>query len=650
MNRLNRRRFMALSSAGVASAVLVACGNDAPTAEDVSPTQIPDVAGAPPTLAPITGTPDSSGGSSGGGATGGGSASVSIEAGDIYFDPTEISVTPGGTITLTNAGQLEHDFAVDDWGGVLIGPFTNGGSGDFTVPADAQVGDSFEFYCSIPGHKAAGMVGTVTIAEEGAGGGEEATDEEAAAGGGGAASVDIEAGDIYFDPTEFSIAPGGTINLTNAGVLEHDFAVDDWGEVVIGPLNGGESGSFTVPEDAAPGDSFEFYCSIPGHKAAGMVGTVTIAEAGSGDEAAATGEEEASPEDEEAAAETEEGTAEASPEETTDEAAAAASPAEAGAAGASSVAVDAHEMAFEPSEFEIAPGGTIELTNSGVLEHDIAVDAWGGVLIGPLQGGDNGSYTVPDDAQPGETFDFYCSIPGHKESGMVGKLTIAEGGEAAGAATDEDASPEASPAAVGTGNTLEIAANEWEYSPSEVEAAPGDTIVLRNDGAMAHDMSSEEWGEPFIADVAHGETGSFVVPDDAEVGSTIKIYSMNQGAEKLGMSGTITIVEKTDGDPAGEEASGAAGGGKTIDVKAVDLAFDPSEFEASPGDTIKLTNEGQLEHDMASETLDTMLIDVLASGESGEYVIPDDASGEIEIHCTIPGHKEAGMVGKITIV
>lgn len=109
-------------------------------------------------------------------------------------------------------------------------------------------------------------------------------------------------------------------------------------------------------------------------------------------------------------------------------------------------------------------------------------------------------------------------------------------------------------------------------------------------------------------------------------------------------------LARRSGSPAGADAAGASGGGKTIEVKAVDLAFDPSEFEASPGDTIKLTNEGQLEHDMASETLDTMLIDVLASGESGEYVIPEDASGEIEIHCTIPGHKEAGMVGKITIV
>ena len=445
-----------------------------------------------------------------------------------------------------------------------------------------------------------------------------------------AASVSsLEATDISFSESQIIVKPGDTIELTNTGMLEHDFMVDELGIHEVTPSTG-DTVTIVIPKDADSG-VYQFYCSVPGHKAAGMVGTLIVTSAEAGDHDMRPNSSEA----------TEQG-------------------------GGTTIVILAKDIAFDPSIIEVSAGDTITVANMGALEHDFAVDAWGGVLIGPLAGGESGSYTVPSVAQLGETFDFYCSIPGHKESGMVGKITVAAagGGEAA-------ASPEASPAAVGTGNTLEIAANEWEYSPAEFEAAPGDTIVLRNDGAMAHDMSSEEWGEPFIADVAHGETGSFVVPDDAKVGSTIKIYSMNQGAEKLGMSGTITIVEKTDGDlvagastptaspeaaaspvasPAGEEASGAAGGGKTIDVKAVDLAFDPSEFEASPGDTIKLTNEGQLEHDMASETLDTMLIDVLASGESGEYVIPDDASGEIEIHCTIPGHKEAGMVGKITIV
>jgi len=58
--------------------------------------------------------------------------------------------------------MLEHDFAVDDFGGVVIGPLSVGDSADWTVPDDAELGE-YECYCSVPGHREAGMEGTFTI-------------------------------------------------------------------------------------------------------------------------------------------------------------------------------------------------------------------------------------------------------------------------------------------------------------------------------------------------------------------------------------------------------------------------------------------------------------------------------------------------------
>lgn len=114
-------------------------------------------------------------------------------------------------------------------------------------------------------------------ADESAGGasGEEGEGDGGAAPSGGG-SIEIESLDsLAFSETEITVKPGDTITLTNAGFLQHDLAVDDWGGPLTPMLNNGESAEFTIPEDAEPGE-YEFYCSVPGHKEGGMVGTFTV--------------------------------------------------------------------------------------------------------------------------------------------------------------------------------------------------------------------------------------------------------------------------------------------------------------------------------------------------------------------------------------
>lgn len=80
--------------------------------------------------------------------------------------------------------------------------------------------------------------------------------------------------DIAFDTDAITAKPGDTIVLTNEGFLQHDFVVDELG-LDSGLANNGDTLTVTIPEDAEPGD-YEFYCSVPGHKEAGMFGTLTI--------------------------------------------------------------------------------------------------------------------------------------------------------------------------------------------------------------------------------------------------------------------------------------------------------------------------------------------------------------------------------------
>lgn len=92
--------------------------------------------------------------------------------------------------------------------------------------------------------------------------------------GGTTGAIVIEMVDIAFNPTNITI-PANTdvvIELPNKGALSHNFNVDKLG-IKTEDVPGG--GSTTVTIKAAPG-TYEFYCSVPGHKDIGMIGTLTV--------------------------------------------------------------------------------------------------------------------------------------------------------------------------------------------------------------------------------------------------------------------------------------------------------------------------------------------------------------------------------------
>jgi plastocyanin/mono/diheme cytochrome c family protein len=83
-----------------------------------------------------------------------------LEALDPYdWSQTELTLAPGDTIQVVNAGLSQHDFTVDELG---ISQDLTDEPVEVTIPADAAPG-TYEFYCSVPGHAQGGMVGTLTI-------------------------------------------------------------------------------------------------------------------------------------------------------------------------------------------------------------------------------------------------------------------------------------------------------------------------------------------------------------------------------------------------------------------------------------------------------------------------------------------------------
>jgi uncharacterized cupredoxin-like copper-binding protein len=84
--------------------------------------------------------------------------------------------------------------------------------------------------------------------------------------------------------------------------------------------------------------------------------------------------------------------------------------------------VRAFDLGFDPKEIELpATGSTrIVLANDGFVTHNLTVDALAIQIVAPRG---RSSQAVIADPPPG-TYEFYCSVSGHKQGGMVGTLVV----------------------------------------------------------------------------------------------------------------------------------------------------------------------------------------------------------------------------------
>jgi plastocyanin/Mg-chelatase subunit ChlD len=87
--------------------------------------------------------------------------------------------------------------------------------------------------------------------------------------------IAITMNDIFYDLSAFAIPANTdvTVQLKNNGFTTHNFSIDALGISVDVPP--GDTGEAVIN---APTGTFEYFCNQPGHKAAGMVGTLTVEE------------------------------------------------------------------------------------------------------------------------------------------------------------------------------------------------------------------------------------------------------------------------------------------------------------------------------------------------------------------------------------
>ncbi len=82
--------------------------------------------------------------------------------------------------------------------------------------------------------------------------------------------------------------------------------------------------------------------------------------------------------------------------------------------------VVATEMAYDPSSIVVEAGEVpVRIVNEGTVIHDLRIEG----LPFLLEAEPGATETSTVDLEPG-TYQFYCSIPGHREAGMEGVLEV----------------------------------------------------------------------------------------------------------------------------------------------------------------------------------------------------------------------------------
>ena len=147
--------------------LLSACGNVSENAMTHDAlTRVPEMSDAAAEETRTAGTPGAGGG--GGAAVPAGEVAqeVTVAMHDIFFEPKEITIPANTNVKfiLPNQGAAAHNFSIPDQDiSVDVAP---GETKDVVVNLPAG---EYAFDCNVPGHKEAGMIGTLKVVE-GAGG------------------------------------------------------------------------------------------------------------------------------------------------------------------------------------------------------------------------------------------------------------------------------------------------------------------------------------------------------------------------------------------------------------------------------------------------------------------------------------------------
>ena len=83
--------------------------------------------------------------------------------GELKYDKTTLTAKAGvASLTFANSSPVEHNVTIENSAGTTVGGTTTFAGGSHTIRISLKAG-TYKFFCTVPGHRQAGMEGTLTV-------------------------------------------------------------------------------------------------------------------------------------------------------------------------------------------------------------------------------------------------------------------------------------------------------------------------------------------------------------------------------------------------------------------------------------------------------------------------------------------------------
>jgi plastocyanin len=161
-----RRSALVISALAFVAALVVLAGCGSSSSSSSSSSAAAPTSSSTSTPAETTSSTTASTPASGGTSSAGASSSVSLEAnreGQLEYNTKSLTAKAGKvSIDFTNMASLMHNVTVESSSGQKLGETPTFSGGAKTLTLNLKPG-TYKFFCSVPGHRQAGMEGTLTV-------------------------------------------------------------------------------------------------------------------------------------------------------------------------------------------------------------------------------------------------------------------------------------------------------------------------------------------------------------------------------------------------------------------------------------------------------------------------------------------------------